>query len=151
VRGCGAGPDDVETEESIHPEERGTTPQGPPIEGLAAPDVVQPPTGVPPSEEEVSDENDATTTRGASQATGSTSCGDEPTGEAISRYTAAQVACIYACGAAAAVGCVAVSATCATGTVFTVGSVSIPCIVVIAAACGAVGGAGAVCGAYCVQ
>ena len=75
----------------------------------------------------------------------------EPVGEAASAYTARQVACIYACGAVAAAGCAAVSGACATGTVVTVGGVGIPCIVAVAAACGALGGGGAVCGAYCVQ
>jgi len=75
---------------------------------------------------------------------------DGLTCEAVSAYTKWQLACLYACGAAAGVGCVAASGMCATGTVVTVGCVAIPCVVVIAAACGAVGGAGAGCGAYCV-
>ena len=75
---------------------------------------------------------------------------DGPINEAISAYTTTQLACLYACGFVAASGCAAVSATCTTATVVTVGSVSIPCVVAVAATCGAFGGAGAVCGAYCV-
>ena len=76
---------------------------------------------------------------------------EEPVGEAVSACTTRQVACIYACGAAAAAGCVVISHMCVAGTVVTIGGVAIPCLVAIAAACGAAGGAGAVCGAYCAQ
>ena len=76
---------------------------------------------------------------------------EELVGEAASAYTTRQVACLYACGAAATAGCVVISNMCVAGTVVTIGGVAIPCLVAIAAACGAVGGAGAVCGAYCAQ
>jgi hypothetical protein len=76
---------------------------------------------------------------------------EEPVGEAASAYTTRQIACIYACGAAAAAGCAVISQMCVAGTVVTIGGVAIPCLVAIAAACGAAGGAGAVCGAYCAQ
>lgn len=52
------------------------------------------------------------------------------------------VACRAACWGAAALGCAAVSVTCAVGTTITIGGTAIPCTWAIVAACTA-GGAGA--------
>jgi hypothetical protein len=60
-------------------------------------------------------------------------------------------ACRAACWGAAAAGCAAVGATCAAGTVITIGGFALPCTVAIIAACGASGAGASVCSDWCTK
>ena len=76
---------------------------------------------------------------------------EEDVGEAGSELSWQGPACRAACWAIASAGCGAVGALCAGGSAITVGGVAVPCVVAVAAACGAAGGGASLCSDWCTQ
>lgn len=74
----------------------------------------------------------------------------ENTGEAeAAMFAASGVLCEIGCQGAATASCAAVALACTSGTIWTYGSISIPCQYAVVAACYAVTGAGVVCSKLC--